>query len=66
MVEQLAKWEYDPKYDRLLALVLAVVGIGAFAAIPFAEWSDENMLGLVIVSHLGLVGALVVYGAAQR
>ncbi|UVE52167.1 hypothetical protein KU306_16270 (plasmid) [Haloferax larsenii] len=65
-LERLAKWEYDPKYDRLLALVLAVVGIGVFAVIPFGEWSDENMLGLVIVSHLGLVGALVVYGAAQR
>jgi hypothetical protein len=63
---RLANIEYDPKYDRLLALVLLVVGIGSFAAIPFVDPQNGSLiLRLVLVGLFGLTTALVTYGVRR-
>jgi hypothetical protein len=63
---RLANIEYDPKYDRLLALVLLVVGIGSFAAIPFVDPQNGSLiLQLVLVGLFGLTTALVTYGVRR-
>lgn len=63
---QVTEWEYDPRYDRLLAAALALVGVAAFAAVALVEASDGVLLRLVVVGHLGLVTALLVYGVSDR
>jgi hypothetical protein len=63
---RLATIEYDPKYDRLLALVLLVVGVGSFAAIPFVDPQNGSLiLRLVLVGLFGLTTALVTYGVRR-
>lgn len=63
---QLTEWEYDPRYDRLLAAALAVVGAGAFGAVAVVEAADGVLLRLVVVGHVSLVAALLVYGVSNR
>ena len=63
---RLANIEFDPKYDRLLALVLLVVGVGSFAAIPFVDPQNGSLiLQLVLVGLFGLTTALVTYGVRR-
>ncbi|AFK20986.1 hypothetical protein E6P09_17660 (plasmid) [Haloferax mediterranei ATCC 33500] len=61
-----AEVEYDPKYDKVLAVVLAVIGIASFAALVFVDMSGRDSISFVIVGHLCLVGALMVYGVSNR
>jgi hypothetical protein len=63
---QLTAWEYDPRYDRFLAAALAVVGAGAFGAVAVVEAADGVLLRLVVVGHVSLVAALLVYGVSNR
>ncbi|ADQ65695.1 hypothetical protein C499_10834 [Halogeometricum borinquense DSM 11551] len=63
---QFADWEYDPKWDRRLAAVLAVIGAGAFVAIPVVDAPDGILLRLVVIGHVSLICALAVFGVAQR
>lgn len=66
MWTRLANIEYDPKYDRLLALLLFVVGVGSFAAIPFVDPQNGPLiLRLVLVGLFGLTTALVTYGVRR-
>ena len=60
----LANIEYDPKYDRLLALLLLfVVGVGSFAAIPFVDPQiGPLILRLLLVGLFGLTTALLTSG----
>ena len=61
---RLANVEYDPKYDRLLTVVLFVVGLGSFAAIPFVDPENgSQVLRLVLVGLFGLTTALLTYGS---
>ena len=63
---RLANIEFDPKYDRLLALVLLVVGVGSFVAIPFVDPQNGSLiLQLVLVGLFGLTTALVTYGVRR-
>jgi hypothetical protein len=63
---RLANIEYDPKYDRLLALLLFVVGVGSFAAIPFVDPQNGPLiLRLVLVGLFGLTTALMMYGVRR-
>ena len=55
--------EYDGKYDRLLAVVCLLVGVGAFAAIPVAGASGSWAVRLVAISLGGFVCALLTLGA---
>jgi len=66
MWTRLANIEYDPTYDRLLALVLFVVGVGSFAAIPFVDpQNGQLILRLVLVGLFGLTTALGTYGVRR-
>ena len=63
---RLANIEYDPTYDRLLALLLFVVGVGSFVAIPFVDPRNGPLiLRLVLVGLFGLTTALVTYGVRR-
>jgi hypothetical protein len=60
---RLASIEYDPKYDRLLTLILFTVGLGSFAAIPFVgPQNGPLILRLVFVGLFGLTAGLMTYG----
>ena len=58
--------EYDEKYDRLLAVVCLVVGIGAFAAVSLTNASGQLAIRLALVSLGGFVCALLALGTSQR
>lgn len=61
---KVASIEYDKKYDRVLAVVLALVGIAAFAAILFADRGNMNaILRLVLVGLFGITTALMTYAS---
>jgi hypothetical protein len=66
MWARLANVEYDPKYDRLLAPVLFVVGVGSFVAIPVVDPQNGPLiLRLVLVGLFGLTTALVTSGVGR-
>ncbi|WP_132058706.1 hypothetical protein [Halorussus amylolyticus] len=61
---KVANIEYDKKYDRILAVVLALVGIAAFAAIPFVDTEDMGLvLRLVMVGLFGVTTSLMTYAS---
>lgn len=61
---KVANIEYDKKYDRILAVVLALVGIAAFAAIPFVDTRDMGLvLRLVMVGLFGITVSLMTYAS---
>ena len=63
---RLANIEYDPKYDRLLALLLFVAGVGSVAAIPFVDpGNGPPVLRLLLVGLFGPRTALVTYGVGR-
>jgi hypothetical protein len=63
---RLAAVEYDPKYDRVLTLVLLGIGVVAFGAIPFVDPQNDTLIvRLVLVGFFGLVAAFVSFGAAD-
>jgi hypothetical protein len=60
-----ANIEYDEKYDRVLVVVFAAVGIAALGAIPFVD--DELFMGwLAIICLIGIAASVMTYGARQR
>lgn len=62
---RLADVEYDPRYDRVLTVVLFGIAVVAFGAIPFVDPQNDSLgLRLVIVGFFGLVSALVSLGAS--
>lgn len=66
MWTRLANVEYDPRYDRLLTVVLFVGGLGSFAAIPFVDPGNGPLvLRLVLVGLFCLTTALLTYGVRQ-
>jgi hypothetical protein len=63
---RLAVVEYDPKYDRILTVILFGVGVVAFGSIPFVDpQNDTLIIRLVMVGFFGLVAALVSVGASR-
>ena len=63
---RLADVEYDPRYDRVLTVVLFGVAVVAFGAIPFVDPQNDSLrLRLVIVGFFGLMSALVSLGASR-
>ncbi|MCH7660389.1 MAG: hypothetical protein IH933_07305 [Euryarchaeota archaeon] len=56
---RLANIEYDPKDDRVLAVVLAVVGIAGFAAIPFADGDVRTVTRLALLGLFGVTVSLM-------
>jgi hypothetical protein len=63
---RLADVEYDPRYDRVLTLVLFGIGVVAFGTIPFVDPQNDSLIvRLVIVGFFGLVSALVSLGASR-
>jgi hypothetical protein len=64
---RLTSIEYDPRYDRFLALVFVAVGLGSFTAIPLTGSEHESLvLWLVLVGVFGLVAALLTYGTHEN
>jgi hypothetical protein len=62
---RLADVEYDPRYDRVLTVVLFGIAVVAFGAIPFVDPQNDSLsLRLVLVGFFGLVSALVSLGAS--
>jgi hypothetical protein len=63
---RLAGVEYDPRYDRVLTVVLFGIGLVAFGTIPFVDpQNDSLIIRLVIVGFFGLVSALVSLGSSR-
>jgi hypothetical protein len=63
---RLADFEYDPTYDRYLTVLLFVLGIGTFAAIPVVDPQDATtVLRLVALGLFGLVAAVLLSGTAR-
>ena len=60
---RVADLEYDERYDRALAAALAVVGVAAFAALPFVGGQYGITMGLVLVGLFGVVASLLVAGS---
>ncbi|NKE35763.1 hypothetical protein GWG54_08010 [Natronococcus sp. JC468] len=57
--------EYDPRLDRLLAAGLAVVGVGALAAVASGVGDGgRTTVRLLVVALIGLNGALIAYAAS--
>lgn len=56
-----ASFDYDEKYDKLLVVVLALVGAGAFATVASGGVADESMLW-VVVGTMAWTAALLVIG----
>jgi hypothetical protein len=57
-----ASSEYDQKYDKLLLVVLVLVGAGAFATVAAGGVADESMLWVVVVGTMAWTAALLVVG----
>ncbi|WP_049969461.1 hypothetical protein [Haladaptatus cibarius] len=60
-----ANIEYDEKYDRILAAVLAVVGIAAFAAIPMLNPDGFGVVRLTLLGLFGIVTSLFIFAAPR-
>ncbi len=53
---------HDERYDPLLAIVFAVIGFGAFAAMPFLG-DDLRLFGLLgVVGLVGITSSLMIVG----
>jgi hypothetical protein len=66
VLARLTDVEYDPRYDRVLTVVLFGVAVVAFGAIPFVDPQNGALIvRLVIVGFFGLVSALVSLGASR-
>ncbi|KTG08411.1 hypothetical protein AUR64_19475 [Haloprofundus marisrubri] len=63
---RLASVEYPEKYDRFLALGLAVLGVGAFALVPFVGGGFEWGIRFVAVGLFGVVSSLLVVGVSHN
>ncbi|WP_231185300.1 hypothetical protein [Haladaptatus sp. DYF46] len=63
---RLASVEYDGRYDRLLGAVLAILGVGAFAAIPATNPDGPTVLRLVVVGLFGTTCPLLIVGSAAN
>ncbi|GAA0225104.1 hypothetical protein ACFFQF_10010 [Haladaptatus pallidirubidus] len=57
-----ANIEYDEKYYRILAAVLAVVGIAANAAIPMVNPEGFAVVRLALLGLFGIVTSLLISG----
>lgn len=55
---------YDERYDPILAVVLAVVGLGAFATIPFAGDDGRTLVRLALLGLFGITTSLMTAGFA--
>lgn len=63
---RLADVEYDPRYDRVLTVVLFGIAVVAFGAIPFVDPQNDSLIvRLVLIGFFGLVSALVSFGASR-
>jgi fructose-specific phosphotransferase system IIC component len=63
---RLADVKYDPRYDRVLTVLLFGIAVVAFGAIPFVNPQNSSLIvRLVIVGFFGLVSALVSLGASR-
>jgi hypothetical protein len=65
-IRDAVSFEYDPRLDRLLAIGLAILGIGALAAVA-AGVEDVGQLAthhFLMVGLFGLNCALIVYAAS--
>jgi hypothetical protein len=63
---RLADVEYDPRYDRVLTVVLFGVAVVAFGAIPFVDPQNDSLIvRLVIIGFFGLVTALAGVGVSR-
>lgn len=64
-IERVATREYDPRFDRLLAIGLAIVGIGALAVVATTENGDTRSVGrLLMIALIALNCALIAYAAS--
>lgn len=63
---RLSSIDYDGKYDRIVGTVLALVGIGAFAAIPLTHPDGPTVIRLILLGLFGITTALVAIGSSQR
>lgn len=54
----------DETYDPILAVVLAVVGLGAFVAIPFAGDDGRTLVRLALLGLFGITTSLMTAGFA--
>ncbi|ADJ16066.1 hypothetical protein [Halalkalicoccus jeotgali] len=55
---------YDETYDPILAVVFAVIGLGALAAIPFIEGSPRTLIQLALLGLFGITTSLMTAGFA--
>ena len=61
----IATYEYDPRLDRLLAVGLAVVGVGALAAVAAGVGDGGRLTSSLLVGALiALNCALIAYAAS--
>jgi hypothetical protein len=60
-VEEIVSTEYDPRLERLLAIGLALLGIGALAALAAGTADDPR---LVLIALFALNAALIGYAAS--
>ncbi|WP_049927053.1 hypothetical protein [Halopiger goleimassiliensis] len=58
---KLAALEYDPRFDRLLAVAL-VLGVGALAVVVTRDGDVRNSGRLLAVVLIALNAALIIYG----
>lgn len=60
-IEEIASTEFDPRLERLLAIGLALLGIGALAALAAGPVDDPRLL---LVALFALNAALIGYAAS--
>ncbi len=55
---------YDERYDPVLAVALAVVGLGAFAAVPLSDGTPRTAVRLALLGLFGITTSLMTAGFA--
>ncbi|ELY47566.1 hypothetical protein [Natronorubrum sulfidifaciens] len=63
-VQEAVSFDYDPRLDRLLAVGLAVVGVGALVVVVTSGDGGRNTTRLLVIALISLNCALIAYGAS--
>ncbi|MCU4801558.1 hypothetical protein OB920_14360 [Halobacteria archaeon HArc-gm2] len=60
---RVAQIDYDERWDRVLAVVALLVGIGAFVAVPVVDVEPMDRARLTVLGLGGIVVAAMTYGS---